>query len=1029
MPGKQAKLLASREVEFVVVDPSARLSSLADGWQPVLTVDPANPSWWQRLPAWAQAARLGSRPPGAVGNVRPLVRGSAAGEYVELPPSLENDDPSWQAYTLAVRELNVPHLVEVEYPDLQEQQLSICMIEPNATGRVSTIYGSGFYTEKHSVQGDGEFAVHRFVFWPRTRSPQLLIVNQHPSATGQYGKIRLLRHDNTSEELQDLSPKSQYARLVADYISKPTFAGNFGAAERLDQASGLSVHSWSTFLESANRLAQQLRLNGKNAILVSVAADGSAIYPSEVIGPSPRYDTGMLASTGQDPLRKDVLEMLLRVLDREGIRVIPTVQLATPLPRLERQRLSIDSADAGLAWIGPDGKAWSSIGSNGRGETPYYNALHDEVQAEIVELALELSRRYGKHESFGGVGMQLSSKGYGVLPGLKWGMDDTTAAAFTADTGTSLPSVGENRFRQRAAYLSGEGIDAWRTWRTQKVSGLYAKISERLATERSDLQLVLTTEDLFAGEPLQRRLRYALSDRVNLNEALLDHGIDLQGINQTRGVTALAPYRLGAEAPLQKRALDLRINVATDHGELLPLADRSAALFFHASEQVRLPSFDLRGSFGGDQTSLVVTTQPTPAGTARRRQLVSALARSDAFSMVEGGIAVLSGADLATRQLLETVQELPGIDAESHTSEKQPIVMRVYRSGESTTITLINESPWPVSVQLPLEAAEVCRWQKLGMGEDAVENALSIGSEEWQVELKPFDLQAWQFESTGLKVGDPKIALDDLARLDLEQRIGEIESRTGNLIIRREYLQLQNPGFELKGEEERIVGWQPRRGAAGRIELNSLESHSGQYALRLVSEDGVGVAAQSHLFSMPETGQLMVSAYLRGEKVHPDARLYIAFEDAENGRTYQRFDTLGGNRPLERGWSRYEFYVDDIPLIQNGQMKLQFHLTGDAELLIDDIELYDLRFDKSRRGALVKGVLAAKAALDEGRVLDCWRLVDEYWPRYLVEYVPPLEAQGVQLAKQPPSPQPEAEKEAGRGMGSRLRSWVPKIWR
>ncbi len=106
-------------------------------------------------------------------------------------------------------------------------------------------------------------------------------------------------------------------------------------------------------------------------------------------------------------------------------------------------------------------------------------------------------------------------------------------------------------------------------------------------------------------------------------------------------------------------------------------------------------------------------------------------------------------------------------------------------------------------------------------------------------------------------------------------------------------------------------------------------------------------------------------------------------------------------------------------------MLLEFHLTGQAELLIDDIDLYDLWFDSARRRALVKRNFAAKTALDEGQVIDCQRLVDGYWSRYLVEHVPPVKTPIV--AKQPPAPESKPEKPAG--LGDRLRGWLPRIWR
>jgi hypothetical protein len=267
----------------------------------------------------------------------------------------------------------------------------------------------------------------------------------------------------------------------------------------------------------------------------------------------------------------------------------------------------------------------------------------------------------------------------------------------------------------------------------------------------------------------------------------------------------------------------------------------------------------------------------------------------------------------------------------------------------------------------------------------------------------------------------------------LQHRIEEIESRTGNLNIQRPYLQLQNPGFELLDGDERIFGWQPHSGAQGAAALEDGEAHAGRLSLRLHSEDATGVAIKSHLLPIPETGQLVVGAFVRGRDIAPDARLHISIEDGEDGRTYHQQATWAAEQLSSDDWLWYEFAVDDLPLDTDGQMRVEFHLTGQAELLIDDIELYDLRFDNARRGALVKRIYAAQTALDNGQVIDCQRLVDGYWPRYLVEHVPPVKTEPTALAKQPPAPAPETEGESEpdepTGLRDRLRGWVPKIWR
>ena len=47
----------------------------------------------------------------------------------------------------------------------------------------------------------------------------------------------------------------------------------------------------------------------------------------------------------------------------------------------------------------------------------------------------------------------------------------------------------------------------------------YTKLADELAGSRDDLQLVITTEDVFAGEQQQRRIREALAGPTQITSA------------------------------------------------------------------------------------------------------------------------------------------------------------------------------------------------------------------------------------------------------------------------------------------------------------------------------------------------------------------------------------------------------------------------------------------------------------------------------------------------------------------------------
>ncbi len=121
-------------------------------------------------------------------------------------------------------------------------------------------------------------------------------------------------------------------RLWAGYMDRPLVPENLGAPEALDPQSHRSLDDWNTFHECGTRLVKYLKHVGYNGLMLSVLADGSTIYPSRVLEPTPRYDTGVFFGSGQDPRRKDALEMFFRLFDREQLTLIPALQFASPLP-------------------------------------------------------------------------------------------------------------------------------------------------------------------------------------------------------------------------------------------------------------------------------------------------------------------------------------------------------------------------------------------------------------------------------------------------------------------------------------------------------------------------------------------------------------------------------------------------------------------------------------------------------------------------------------------------------------------------
>ena len=246
-------------------------------------------------------------------------------------------------------------------------------------------------------------------------------------------------------------------------------------------ASDLSVDDWITFYEGGTRLAEYLHYVGYNGLMLSVFADGSTIYPSALVEPTPRYDTGVFFTTGQDPVRKDVLEMLLRVFDREGLQLIPAVEFASPLPELEAVLRRGGPEAEGLVWTGPDGDVGPDAHAASRPGAVLQRAASPGAGGDARRGAGAGRRVRRAIRRLPGWGSSFRPTATPSCSGRAWGVDDATIARFERDTKLRVPGEGPGRFAERARFLAGEGRREWLDWRAAQLNRFYRRVQAELA--------------------------------------------------------------------------------------------------------------------------------------------------------------------------------------------------------------------------------------------------------------------------------------------------------------------------------------------------------------------------------------------------------------------------------------------------------------------------------------------------------------------------------------------------------------------
>ncbi len=727
------KELASRKVQLTVIDPTNAPSEQTGAMETRLTaeIDPANPRWWEPL------ERLSQIPLGLRGKQweYPLGNGSARVSQCELGPITElaanrpSENPCWEAYTFPIERMGVPHILEIEYPSNSEQTTGISIIEPNAAGAITPgNVDSGFNVTVDSQRSLDKptWKTHKIVFWPRTKSPVVVIYNLREDVVSRYGKIRVMSViGKLPKTYSGTSP-----RLLAAYLDRPQFPAMFSAKKTASENATMALDNWETFYDGASRMVEYLNFVGYNGAMISVNSDGSSIWPCPEVAPTPRYDTGIFSQSCSDPMRKDALEALMRMFDRQQMQLIPAIEITQPVPDLEAKVRTRDPQTSGLQWIGPDGKTILSAYPPENGAAMYYNILHPEVQQFILNMVSHLTSRYKNHAAFTGLGLQLTDNSWLVLPPPQWGMDDETIRRFTADTGVRVPGEGAERFQVRARFLNGPAQAHWLKWRSDKLSEFYCQLRDRLQADGSNRKLYLSGAKLFT-RCHKNALLPKIPQTTGVQTALLQCGLSPDfGLGAKQNIVLTYTQRVINGQTLRQSAAQRQWNVMPDADAFFSSHNGQriqASLFYHPSHQIRLTDFEKKSPY--KPTFALLNSIPTPAGIENRKRFIQSLALWDTQEFFDGGWTFALGEEesvvntmaafrcLANRPYNEAISGERTLSATNNDdsnlgrvipatqNQSNAIVCRWISDGQSTWAYAINTTPYRIAGKIRLNLA------------------------------------------------------------------------------------------------------------------------------------------------------------------------------------------------------------------------------------------------------------------------------------------------------------------------------------
>ena len=956
------------------------------------------------------------------------------------PPKFTQLQPKqWQAIPLQTRNIGKPHILEVEIPYGAPQTLGVSILQPRDETRISAINvesGVSLPTDQSFTKSDTKPYLHRIVFWPRQRNATLVISNTSRSATAKFGAIRVSAGPESLPPVfadsSDVTSPLPDSRIVACHISKPFLSESFGVGKSYESWADRELHDWSTFYLGAIRLTQYMKHFGYNAAFVSVYAEGSSLYPSESVSPSPRFDSGGYFSNGQDPRRKDVVEMLMRIFDREGLRLIPCVEFSGSIPELEEIRRTSPESSGGVNLVNSFGSVRTLVSSRDSIVFGGYNPIDERVQDTMNGIVSELVSRYASHRCFKGIGIQLSQNSFTHLPGEYWGYDDKTINRFAKVTNTKdLLESNESdlsRFRQRRAFLSAKIRPEWLRWRASELTKLYEKMTKSVKARGEDKSLYLLPTSLLESSEIKAEMRPSLHTPTDYESSLLRLGLSPNQLSKIDGLKLIAPYQVAPNIPLAKKRTSF---VTSTSEEFQKILGRDGRMFYKVSQRNDMLNrnrskgsssfFSNTGNY--KETLSLFETFNLSSGIAHKG-LCTSLANNDLRNIVHGGILMPMGQNNRTKKNRIVFQQLPPKDFidVGKTSNESSVVVRQASHNSRWFAYAVNTAPWSVKVTFDVaglnandQVISLADHRKVSRSNQSANQAANKTGK-LEVRLEPFEIFGMTCASNNnVSITGFSASVNEKIQNQLLVSLKKLQSLVRALPEQSNSM-LQNSGFEGELKAREFSGWMHSNNASAKVERETGGAKEGDFSLHIDGSSKV-TWIRKRLTEIPETGRLSILVWMKTKDSKSQPAVRVCVDGKLGSKEYYRFGEFGSlakrqsrlvsnssdPSQLAEDWKPFAVHFDDLPAEGLSELMIGVDVYGSANMWIDQVQVFDRWFDENDRIAITQILARAAHQLQvEKDFAGCYHTLEGYWPKFLLEY----SKKPSRTALLPPTPKP-----------------------
>ncbi|GAB5402944.1 MAG: hypothetical protein Aurels2KO_11750 [Aureliella sp.] len=978
-----------RRLDIVVVDDRAAPTGIV-GWQPLAEIDayqasqPGTLAWLapeevrKALPIQTvsdAASKWSYMNPLAGSLTTPETSGELGARTVA-----DADDASGQparcltmgskasvTFPLGQLKPGVPHRLSVTYPTDNPMHLAVTIQPRGGSGRQQSV-DSAIRLEPIACSEDGDVTRHEVLFWPDEATSSVTFYNPHPHWDAAIKTVLV-----SAAEHGPVAVDSTTQRHSGVYLSQPILVDAMATRRDPDPLIQRHYEGWRTWHTAIERLGQYMSWMEADTLFVNVLSSGGGILVNDTLRPTLRFDSGPFFSDSRSPNQKDVVELLLRLADRDNRRVVLLLNVDSIFPDLvdlPKER-------------SPESLFQSSVLQNADPQKQQYNPLHESVQSSLRQAITEVVSRYGKHDSLAGIGLQLGRKSQCVFRGDTWGYSQDNLAAFEKHTGGKLNTMVavEDVFRQdsiRTSFLS---------WRASQLTEFFGELMTSVRSGKSDAKLYINLSRLWQSPPSDEDffdVQGALRSPGNL---LLACGIDVAQLSAIDGIELISGGRPRNEDS---------VNSAN---WMLDLASQQCLVGLPPSAQatcvVQIPSTSIE-VVGSDSKPSQIYPALTSSGRYAVKDLVDAIYQSDRTQITTGSWTPRQGDVHWQRELFSTLRALPPITLTTVAEENTTNVRVRYGAFDGKSyIQVINRAPWPEVVKLTIQHPRQASVRELGVGPSRLvhESSRRRVLNTWTVQLRPFDIVGVEVDSTEVELLGVDHTSPEWAAQHIASELAGVEavvSRAGDPTQQSPMVDLGGD-FEQWNADQRPLGWTLSSLPQVSLEQSSELPHSGRSSLMATNRGRSNTSAwiQSRPITPPKTGRLLVSAWLRVSAASEPALVRLSVSGRlENGDTFERWILAGGLGPGQKrlpiDWGRrpLQLHVSDMPLEQLASMRVGVELIGSGKVWIDDVEVYELELMPHEWRHLQGQILVARDRLAEGNPYPAYKLLESHWGQY-----------------------------------------------